>query len=302
MPPIPPMPAESPAAALKIPLPPGFDFDWARGFLADRAAPSIEAVSETEYRRGLRIDGKAAVLVLRHEPGRFEAWTVPAVPSAAVRRLVARLFDLDVDLAAFQARIRKDRLLGPIVAARPDLRLQQFPEVFEGMVRAIVGQQVSVAGARTVVDRLGQALGEPVAELDGRLFRAFPLPEALLAAGPARIAAFGLTRAKSAALLGAAEAALDGRLDAGRLRSLPPEEAQAALVALPGVGPWTASYLRMRALGDRDAFPATDLGVIKAVRDALGREPAKGEITELAEGWRPWRAYATIHLWRSLGG
>jgi 3-methyladenine DNA glycosylase/8-oxoguanine DNA glycosylase len=106
-----------------------------------------------------------------------------------------------------------------------------------------------------------------------------------------------LTRAKAKAIAGLAEALSSGRLDCARLLALPPDEAQAALLAVPGIGPWTASYVRMRVLGDRDAFPAADLGVIKAL-EGLG-VPRAGHIA-LAEGWRPWRAYATLHLWESL--
>jgi 3-methyladenine DNA glycosylase/8-oxoguanine DNA glycosylase len=289
-------------AAVRIPLPPAFDFAWARDFLAARAASSVEKVTGDGYTRAVRIAGQATLLTLRYdeEAGAFELRTDPAAPPAEARRLVARMFDLDADLGAFQAQAGADPLLGPIVAARPNLRLQQFPELFEGVVRAIVGQQVSVAGARTVVDRLARDLGEPLPAAPD--YRGFPTPEAFLAAGPARVAAAGLTRAKTAALLGSAAAVLDGRLDAERLRALPAEEAQAALVALPGIGPWTASYLRMRALGDRDAFPASDLGVLKALRILLSDPKLSAQDAErLAEHWRPWRAYTTLHLWQSLG-
>jgi 3-methyladenine DNA glycosylase/8-oxoguanine DNA glycosylase len=289
-------------AAVRIPLPPAFDFAWARDFLAARAASCVETVTPDGYARAVHLGGQPTLLTLRYDEagGAFELRTDPAAPPAEARRLVARMFDLDADLGAFQARAGADPLLGPIVAARPHLRLQQFPDLFEGVVRAIVGQQVSVAGARTVVDRLARDLGEPLP--GSPACRGFPAPAAFLEAGPARIAAAGLTRAKTAALLGAAEAVLDGRLDAERLRALSPEEAQAALVALPGIGPWTASYLRMRALGDRDAFPASDLGVLKALRNLLGDPKlAAQEAERRAESWRPWRAYATLHLWQSLG-
>lgn len=287
---------------LRIPLPPDFDFAWARDFLAARAAPSLETVPPDGYERTVRLDGKAGRLALRHDPeaGVFEVRASSGLPKEPVRQLVTRMFGLDHDLAAFHARVKKDPLLGPIVAVRPGIRLQQFPELFEGVVRAIVGQQVSVAGARTVVDRLARALAEPVSAPEGPLLL-FPTPESFVEAGPERLTTVGLTRAKAAALTGAAQAILDGRLDADRLRASPAEEADAALQSLPGLGPWTASYIRMRALGDLDAFPASDLGVLKALRALFpDRDVSARDALALAEDWRPWRAYATIHLWRSL--
>lgn len=284
---------------IRIPLPPGFDFAAARDFLGPRAATAMEAVREDGYTRVVRVDGQVAVLDVRHDPtgSFFEVGTAPAMPEEPVRRLVARIFDLDADLEAIRAHFGADPLLGPLVKARPNLRVQQIPDLFEGLVRAIVGQQVSVAGARTVVNRIVEALGEPV---DG--LRAFPHPRAIATIEPERLAAFGLTRAKCKALIGAAAAALDGRIDAERLRAAPAREAEAALVALPGIGPWTASYLRMRALGDRDAFPALDLGILRALQ-ALLQDPRLGasEAQRLAESWRPWRAYACFQLWGSLG-
>ena len=294
---------------MRIPLPPGFDFTAARDFLAPRAASAMEAVREDGYTRAIRLNGHAghtAVLDVRHDPARdcFEVRTAPALPKEPVRRLVARLFDLDADLDAIRAHFQADPLLGPLVKARPNLRVQQIPDLFEGLVRAIVGQQVSVAGARTVVNRIVEALGDPAPVLEATAspsLRAFPRPEAVAAENPERLAAFGLTRAKCKALIGAAEASLDGRLDAERLRAAPAAEAEGALVALPGIGPWTASYLRMRVLGDRDAFPALDLGILRALQ-ALLANPELGapEALRIAENWRPWRAYACFQLWGSL--
>lgn len=293
---------------IRIPLPPGFDFAAARDFLAPRAASAMEAVREDRYTRAVRLDGRATVLDVRHDPGGacFAVRTAPTLPAEPVRRLVTRMFDLDADLDTIRAHFGADPLLGPLVKARPNLRVQQIPDLFEGLVRAIVGQQVSVAGARTVVNRIVEALGEPVLEADASSppspgLRAFPRPEAVAAEHPERLAAFGLTRAKCKALIGAAEASLDGRLDAERLRAAPAAEAEAALVALPGIGPWTASYLRMRAFGDRDAFPALDLGILRALQALLGN-PQLGapEALRIGERWRPWRAYACFQLWGSL--
>lgn len=294
---------------LRLPAP--YDLGWVLGFLADRAAPSLERVDAAGLVRVVRVEGVPAVLDLRFGPDaaapRWLAATaelaVAGVPGPAsagplamhLRRLIRRMLDLDTDLEPFHDLARRDPLLGPLVARHPGLRLPQLPDPFEGAVRAIVGQQVSVAGARTVIDRLIRAFGEPLPANPGLV--AFPHPAALAAARPERVTALGLTRAKAAALLALAAASSDGTLDWERLRAAPADAAQAELVSLPGIGPWTASYIRMRALGDRDAFPASDLGIVKA----LAPHASPAEISALAEGWRPFRAYAAIHLWRSLG-
>jgi AraC family transcriptional regulator, regulatory protein of adaptative response / DNA-3-methyladenine glycosylase II len=313
---------------LRLRLPEPYDLGWVLGFLADRAAPSLERVERTGLVRVVRIDDLPAVVMVRPGPGEvaprwLDVEAAPAslagpgacgIAAAALRRLVRRMLDLDTDLAPFLALARRDPLLAPLVARHPGLRLPQLPDPFEGAVRAIIGQQVSVAAARTLVDRLVRLLGEPVAGsgtatgADGGDTRAgsgpgigaglfaFPRPATLAAAAPERLGALGMPRAKAATLIAVAAATRDGVLAWERLRAGPPDAAQAALVALPGVGPWTASYVRMRALGDRDAFPASDLGVVKA----LARLAAPRDIGALAERWRPFRAYAAIHLWRSL--
>jgi len=290
---------------VKIPLPPDFDLAWALGFLAARTVPSMEAVTDGVYRRSLRVGGRAVTLELRYRKhaAALEVRTAPVLPETEVRRLVVRMFDLEADLAGFHAMASADPVLRDIVPLRPGIRLPQLLDPFEGMVRAIVGQQVSVAGAATTLDRLVRLLGEPAPPLDEARFLAFPTPEAFASIRPEELAAgAGLTRAKTAALQTVARAVLDGRIDWERLRTGNAEESHATLVALPGIGPWTASYVRMRTLGDRDAFPASDLGVIKALRALTpqGDRITLAEITALGERWRPWRAYATLHLWNSL--
>jgi 3-methyladenine DNA glycosylase/8-oxoguanine DNA glycosylase len=212
------------------------------------------------------------------------------------------MLDLDADLAAFRTLAARDPVLGPLVARRPGLRLPQYVNPFEGTMRAILGQQVSLAAASTLAGRLVRRFGEPAPDLDGISLFVFPDPENLAAAGPAVLAEIGLTRVKSAALHGLAAAVADGTLDWDRLRHGPAEEAEAALCALPGIGPWTASYVRMRTLGDRDAFPASDLGVVKALERLSpdGERPTPRAAQALAESWRPFRAYATLHLWNAL--
>lgn len=294
---------------MKLPLPPDFDLAWVLGFLAARTVPSMEAVADGAYWRSLRAGGRTVTLALSPVQGKggraLEVRSAPDLPAAELRRLIVRMLDLEVDLTGFHSLAAADPVLSRIVPRRPGIRLPQLLDPFEGMTRAIVGQQVSVAGAATTIDRLVRLLGEPAPPLDGHSFLAFPTPEAIAAASPEQIGVgAGLTRAKTKAIQGVAAAVLDGRIDWDRLRAGTAEDSQAVLVALPGIGPWTASYVRMRTLGDRDAFPASDLGVVKALRvlTPQGEKITIPEITALGERWRPWRAYATLHLWNSLGG
>jgi 3-methyladenine DNA glycosylase/8-oxoguanine DNA glycosylase len=310
--------AESAAAPLHLPAPPAFDFAWTVGFLAARAVPALETVSGAEYRRVVRLDAVRpgsdpappvllAVRWVAPGPGagaalEVDAW--PPLPPALARRAVVRMLDLDADLAAFGAVAARDPLLGPVVAANPaGIRLPQLLDPFEALVRAILGQQVSVAAASTMTDRVVRLLGEPVPRppdegVVAPAYRAFPTAAALAGAGAGPLRALGITGAKSAALAAAARAVADGRVAWDDLRAAPAADAERALVALPGVGPWTASYLRLRALGDRDAFPAADLGVLKAL---AARGVSGPDVVAAAERWRPWRGYATLHLWQSLG-
>ena len=277
---------------MRLEAPPDFDFDWTLGFLAARVVPSLESLEDGEYRRSLRVDGRPVALAIRVAPGKLTVRSSPRLPSAELRRLVTRMFDLDVELDAFHRLAAGDPLLSGLVAARPWIRLPQYLDPFEGTVRAILGQQVSLAAASTMVDRLVRRVSDPAPDL-GLL--AFPRAESVAALGHEGLLSLGLTRAKAAALHGLAMAVIDGTVDWDWLRTAPAAEAEAALDALPGIGPWTASYVRMRTLGDRDAFPASDLGVVKALQTTPAQASA------LAESWRPWRAYATLHLWHSLG-
>ena len=199
--------------------------------------------------------------------------------------------------ATFAVSHGATRFSPAIVRRRSGIRLPQLLDPFEGLTRAILGQQVSVAGASTITDRLVRLFSRPVPGARRSGFLAFPTPADVADAGADRLRELGLTRARAATLAGVASRIADGGLDLESLRHAPAEEAQAALEDLPGIGPWTASYVRMRALGDRDAFPGADLGVIKAM-DAAG--VARRSIAEVAERWRPWRGYATLHSWASL--
>jgi 3-methyladenine DNA glycosylase/8-oxoguanine DNA glycosylase len=288
---------------VRIALPPDVDVRWTLRYLVVRTVDALERVDGAHYLRSVRIHGTGShvLLDLTHDDvgHAMIARTRPALPADEIRAMVERSFDLGADLGAFAALAKKDVMLKPLIKARPFLRLPQLLDPFEGLIRAVLGQQVSVVGASTMTDRLVRAFGTPLASVDGQLpLFGFPQPATLAAAGADTLRTIGLTNAKAATLHGVSQAVATGVLNFDALRGAPTEQAEATLIALPGIGPWTAHYVRMRALGDRDAFPAADLGVLKAMASAGIH---KRDIVSRADAWRPWRAYATLHLWESLG-
>jgi len=281
-----------------------FDFDWCLRFLEPRCVPGVEAVvGGVAYVRSLRLDGVACTLKVERRAGALHVLATRGVPAPVLRRLVRLLFDLDADVAAFRRMASRDHVLRRRVARWHDVRVPQFADPFEGAIRAVLGQQISVRGASTTAGRLVGLLGERAPGLDGHAPSLFPTPAAIAGAGPERLAGIGLTRARARAVHAVAEATLDGRLPWNELPSRPSADAHRALVAVTGIGPWTASYIQMRALGDRDACPLGDLGLLKALRAAHPRTtltPAR--VAHLTARWSPWRAYGTLCLWMAGNG
>ncbi len=265
-------------------------------FLGARAVPGVEEVVDGAYRRVLPLPSGAGTVSLR-DGGDHVSCTLALADVADLGAAVSRcrrLLDLDADPVAVDGHLGADPWLGPLVRGTPGTRVPGHVDGAELALRAVLGQQVSVAGARTLAARLVQSLGEPLATADGGLTHLFPTPAAVAAMEPADLA---MPRARARALRGLAAALDDGavQLDGGADRAA----TERALLALPGIGPWTASYIALRALGDPDAFPAGDVGLRNALQRLGHRGDAAG-VAVLAEGWRPWRAYAAIHLWRSL--
>jgi 3-methyladenine DNA glycosylase/8-oxoguanine DNA glycosylase len=218
------------------------------------------------------------------------SWANPADLTARV----SRLFDLSANPRAIGRVLSKDPLLAPLVSRRPGLRVPGAWDPFEVAVRAVLGQQISVAGARTLAGRLVELCGRPLPARLARpgLTHVFPSPAAVAEADVARV---GLPRSRAAALKAFARAVADGSFVLAAPKGL--DEFEERLTALPGFGPWTAHVVALRALGEGDAFPDGDLGLVKA----MGRAGvAKSRIAARAERWRPYRAYATLHLWASL--
>jgi AraC family transcriptional regulator of adaptative response / DNA-3-methyladenine glycosylase II len=212
---------------------------------------------------------------------------------AAVQRC-RRLLDLDADPVTIDEHLAADAVLRPLIARRPGLRSPGHPDGTELFVRAVLGQQVSVKGARTLAARIVERIGEPLASPIGAITHVFPTAAALAEGVPED---FAMPRRRGAALIAgaAAIAAGDIVIDSGSDR----REVARQLCALPGIGPWTASYVAMRALNDPDVFLATDLGVRHAL-SAAGLPSDAAAADRCADAWRPWRSYALHHLWASL--
>jgi AraC family transcriptional regulator of adaptative response / DNA-3-methyladenine glycosylase II len=270
---------------LTMDLPTAAPFAYGRllDFLRARVVPGVESVDGDCYRRRLCIGAATGLIEVSAAPRGVRLSIEPPLGDVAAQIVasVREVFDLD-------ARPRRiAAALGPL-ARIPGLRVPGAFDPFELAVRAVLGQQVSVKAATTLAARLVAALGATVG--DGPLDRRFPSPAQIAATDPAAIAALGIVRQRAVCIVALAEA-----LAAGRLRLAPGVDsaaAYAALVALPGIGDWTAQYILMRAARDRDAFPAADLVLMKALDE---RSPAR--LRERAEAWRPWRAYAVMQAW-----
>ncbi|WP_139981846.1 AlkA N-terminal domain-containing protein [Nocardioides litoris] len=270
-------------------------------FLAYHVVAGVEASGPGWYARTLDLPHGPGTVRLtmadEPEPGRT-AYVEAELRLADLRDTAAaversrRLLDADCDPVAVGDHFVGDPVLGPLVRAAPGLRLPGQVDGPETAIRTVIGQQVSVTGARTVTRRIVEAHGRRVETGVPGLTHLFPTPEALAAADPETLP---MPRARGRALVGLAAALADGRvaLDRGTDR----DEVRAAMVALPGIGPWTADYTAMRALGHPDLFLPTDLGVRNALR-GLGHDPA--EVVARTDAWRPWRSYALMHLWNTL--
>jgi AraC family transcriptional regulator of adaptative response / DNA-3-methyladenine glycosylase II len=282
---------------LRLAYQPPLDWEAMLEFLSGRCTAGVEQVEGGAYRRTVRLGRRSGWVSVTADPARPALRVeLSSSLSAARRSLEARLralFDLDADPAAVAGALRHDRLLAPSVRRNPGLRVNGAFDAFEAAVRVVLGQQVSVRAATTVAGRLATALGESVETPFAGLDRLAPTPGEVTAAGEDRIARVGMPGARARTLL-----ALAGAITSGDLvleRGADPDAVRDRMLALPGVGPWTASLVAMRALGAPDAFPGGDLGVLRA----LGVKSAR-EAEARAEAWRPWRAYAAMHLW-SLG-
>jgi AraC family transcriptional regulator, regulatory protein of adaptative response / DNA-3-methyladenine glycosylase II len=273
-------------------------FDWAGtiGFLAARAVPGLEQSLPGGYRRALALPRGNGVVELASGEGHVGAtfWLDDLRDLGAAISRCRRLLDLDSDPQAILERLGADAAIGALVRACPGRRVPGSADGAELAIRAVLGQQVSVAGARTMTARLLARYGERLSTPVGEVTHAFPSCAVLAALDPAELA---MPRSRASALIGIAGALHHGELvlDEGADR----DTSVASLLALPGIGPWTAGYVAMRALRDPDAYPSGDLGVRRAL-EALGVADEQRELERAGTPWRPYRAYATLHLWAAL--
>ncbi|MEO5595979.1 MAG: AlkA N-terminal domain-containing protein [Lysobacteraceae bacterium] len=293
---------------LRLAFRPPYDFEALLDFLRTRALPGIETVDATCYSRVFALDGGTFSTAVGDSIGWFHLDTDPHQANALRLRLhcprpaqlqqvvarVRRMFDLDADPQAINAVLAHDPRLRPLLRRHSGQRLPGGWDGFEIAVRAILGQQVSVAAARTLATRLVQQFGTPVQADSNGLHALFPSPSTL---AEADLAAIGLTRVRAETLRGVARALLDGRIDFRPEQSL--DEFVERWTALRGIGPWTAHYIAMRSLGNPDAFPADDLILRRAAADP-GETLTARALETRSQAWRPWRAYAVMHLWRSM--
>ena len=307
--------ASSDVLAFDLAYRPPYDWEAMLAFLAKRAIVGVEAVDGKRYRRTIRIARAKLDPRLRGDDrngggGRndgsdFVAGWIEVVPSpkrTALRLLASASLASATPIvlarvkSLFDLACRPDDIaqaLGPLAKDHPGLRLPGAIDGFEIAVRAILGQQVTVKAAATLAARFVKAFGEPVETPHAGLERTFPRPATIAALDHSSIAELGIIANRARAIV-----ALAGEIARGRLSLEPSSGVEAtvgALERLPGVGPWTAQYIAMRALAWPDAFPHPDVAVLKAMRETNGRRAL-----ERANAWRPWRAYAVIHLWKSL--
>jgi AraC family transcriptional regulator of adaptative response / DNA-3-methyladenine glycosylase II len=290
-----PAPGGSGRLSLRLAVRAPFDAGHLIGFLAARAAPGMELVDGLSYSRVLRLPHGTGRVHLRPQAGFVQAdveLNELRDLATAVQKCRA-LLDLDADPLAVLEVLAADGAMGPLVRARPGTRVPGAVDGFELAVRAVLGQQVTVKAATGLVGRIVAVHGDRMTD-DDRLHSAFPTAERLAAADPS---SFGMPASRGRALVALAGEVAAGRLslDAGSDRT----ETDRALLALPGVGPWTAAYIAMRALADPDRFLPGDVAVRSAMA-SLGLPDSGPAAASHAMRWRPWRSYAVMHLWRSV--
>ena len=267
-------------------------------FFSARAVPGVEEVDGDVYVRSIWLPGGSGVIALRPGAGGSDddvdtkLWLQRPDDLDAAVATARRLLDLDTDPAPIVDVLGNDELIGKIVHSAPGRRVPGHTGADEIAIRAVLGQQVSLAGAATLAARLVNAYGEPLEQPIGSVTHLFPSAAALAEADPEQLA---MPWSRRRALIGIAKALADGDpvLDTGVMAQ---DEIERRLLALPGIGPWTVAYIAMRALGDADAFMPTDLGVRHGL-ERLGQDGRPSSADRIAERWRPYRAYATQHLW-----
>jgi AraC family transcriptional regulator, regulatory protein of adaptative response / DNA-3-methyladenine glycosylase II len=289
---------EAGALSVRLAYRPPYDWEAMLSFLSLRAIPGVEAVADNIYRRSIAIGANSGVISVAPSDRHRISVSVRFPDMAALPAIIARVrrvFDLAADPDMIGEHLSLDPVLAPLVSARPGLRVPGAWDGFELAVRAIFGQQIAVPAATKLLGRLVEAHGAllPAATRDVEgLSHLFPAPAALARAD---LTLLGMPNARAMAVNSLARAISADPAIFSRGASL--EETIAMLRSLPGIGEWTAQYIAMRELREPDAFPAADIGLMRAMAAADGRRPSPAQLLARAERWRPWRAYAALHLW-----
>ena len=286
--------------ALTVNLPYRKPLDWQQmlSFFAARAIPGVEAVVDDRYLRTVRVDDRPGIIDLRHEADSVRL-TLRGISTTSIFPIVQRcreIFDLDAPMQEIAAVLSRDVVLKSRLRSHPGIRVPGAWDGFELTVRAVLGQQVSVKAATTMAGRIARTYGEAVPSVPGceELTHLFPGPERLMRA---RFNNIGLTGSRAETLRLVSKAVVKGELsfdsaqDSAAIRE--------SLLAIRGIGEWTAQYVAMRALKNPDAFPAADLGLLRAFDQPGEQRMRPSTLEEISQGWRPWRAYAAILLWSS---
>ena len=287
---------------LRLPYRAPYDWDGIIAFLALRAIEGVESVTPERYARAIAVGADRGLLIVTRGADDEIRVSVRFPKIAALPLIIAkvrRVFDLAADPEQIGAHLAGDPRLASLVAARPGLRVPGAWDGFELAVRAILGQQITVVAARNLAGRIVRDWGEALPsvmrdQIDG-VTHVFPSAERLAAAD---LSVLPMPRARSASLESLARAVAADPALFGPRRGL--DEAVAVLKALPGIGEWTAQYIAMREIREPDAFPSGDVALMRALQTDDGPRPTTVEMLSRAETWRPWRAYAALHLWASL--
>jgi len=292
--------SHSPAVApvlLHVAYRPPYDWEAMLTYLQARAIDGMECVEDGIYRRTVSHDGQHGTVAVAHAPDRKALTATIRFPSVrALQAIVTRvrqLFDVGADVDAITAHLAKDQTLAPLIALRPGLRTPGTWDGFELAVRAVLGQQITVEAARQLGSKLVLLCGDQVRDSsDRRLARTFPTPQCLASID---LSTIGMPQARRESLRALAQAAVANPGLFQPMGSM--EDTIARLRAIRGIGEWTAQYIALRALREPDAFPATDIGILRGAARLNGVAPTAPELIRRAEAWRPWRAYAAQYLW-----
>lgn len=297
--------SEVSTGALTVQLPYRRPYGWKEllAFFEGRATPGVELVKSGRYLRTVRIGDRSGVIDVQDIDGALSL-TAHGITTDALFAAVQRtrgLFDLDAPIDDIGAVLSRDKTLSVWLKSNPGIRVPGAWDGFELCVRAVLGQQVSVKAATTFAARIAERYGEPVGVavegLDDAPTRLFPGPQQLTRA---RLESLGIIRSRAQTIRDIARAVNNGELCFGAEQST--DEFRSALTSIKGVGDWTAEYVAMRALKNPDAFPASDLGLLRAFDDEDARRLRPAELLASAEAWRPWRAYAALLIWGSDSG